>query len=118
LAEARQLADEAAEAAAAAAEDADRKAKQLAAEAEQQTKEAEARAKATEQLRERSAAIAKETARELSRATPNGGLKSYNKPELIDLAASIGIKGRTTMTKDELVDAIMRSTRQAVKGTR
>jgi colicin import membrane protein len=118
LAEARRLADEAAEAAGAAAEEANRQANQLVAEADQQAKEAESRVKAAEELREHSLATAKQTARELSRETPNGGLKSYNKPELIELAASIGIKRRTNMTKDQLVDAIMSATRQTVKGRR
>ena len=41
----------------------------------------------------------------------NGGLQSYNKPELVELAASIGIEGRTNMTKNELVDAIAKASR-------
>jgi hypothetical protein len=118
LAEARRLADDAAEAAAAAAEEANRQAQQLAGEAEQQTAHAEDRVKAAEELRERSVATAKHTARELRRETTNGGLKSYNKPELVDLAATIGIKGRTTMNKDELVDAITRASRQPARGRR
>jgi chromosome segregation ATPase len=111
LAEARRLADEAVEAARSAADEANRQAQHLANEAEQQASEAEARVKATEQTREHSVATAKHTAREL-RDTTNGGLKSYNKPELVDLAASIGIKRRTNMTKDELIDAITRVSRK------
>ena len=38
-------------------------------------------------------------------------LESYNKPELVELAASIGIEGRTNMTKGELVDAIAKASR-------
>lgn len=112
LAEARRLADEAAEAARAAAEEANRQAQRLAVEADQQASEAEARVKATEQLRENSVLTAKHTARELNRDTTNGGLRSYNKPELVDLAASIGIEGRTRMTKGELVEAITKATRK------
>ncbi|MGH3083691.1 MAG: Rho termination factor N-terminal domain-containing protein [Gaiellaceae bacterium] len=39
-------------------------------------------------------------------------MKSYNKPELVDLAASIGIKRRTNMTKGELIDAITNASRK------
>jgi hypothetical protein len=112
LAEAKRLADEAVEAARSAAEEANRQAQQLANEAEQQASDAEARVKATEQTREHSVATAKHTARELNRDTTNGGLKSYNKPELVELAASIGIKRRTNMTKGELVDAITKASRK------
>ena len=115
LAEARGLADEAVEAARSAAEEANRQAQQLANDAEHQASDAEARVKATEQIRERSVTTAKHTARELNRDTTNGGLKSYNKPELVELAASIGVKRRTSMTKGELVDAITRSSRQRRK---
>jgi colicin import membrane protein len=112
LAEARRLATEAAEAARAASEEAHRQAQQLAGEAERQADDAEARVKASEEMRDHLVATAQRTARELNRETTNGGLKSYNKPELVDLAASMGIKGRTTMTKDELVDAISRASRK------
>ena len=47
----------------------------------------------------------------IQRETPNGGLESQNKPELVELAASIGIENRTTMTKSELVDAITKASR-------
>jgi hypothetical protein len=112
LAVARRLADEAAEAARAAVEAANHQAQQLASEAEQQASDAEAGVKAIEQIREHSVARTKRTARELNRDTTNGGLKSYNKSELVELAGGIGIKGRTTMTKDELVEAITRASRR------
>jgi colicin import membrane protein len=111
LATARRLADEATEAARAVAAEAHRRAQQLAVEAEHQASEAEARIEAAEQVRGHSVATAKETARELQRDPTNGGLESYNKPELVELAASIGIEGRTEMTKAELVDAIARASR-------
>jgi hypothetical protein len=112
LAEARRLADEAAEAARAAAEEAKRQAQQLANEAEQQARDAEARVQATEKIRKHSVAAAKQTARQLDRETTNGGLKSYKKPELVELAASVGIKQRTSMTKGELVDALTKAARK------
>jgi colicin import membrane protein len=110
LAEARQLAGEATEAARAAAEEAHRQARELADEAEQQAGQADAQIEAAERLRERSEARAKSTTQELKRAA-NGNLESYNKPELLDLASSIGIEGRTNMTKAELVDAIGKASR-------
>ncbi len=111
LAEARRLADEAAGAARTAAEEANRQAQQLAGEAQQQANDAEARVKATEQIRKKSQVTAKHTARELERDSTNGGLSSHNKPKLIELAASIGIEKRNTMTKGELVDAIAKASR-------
>jgi colicin import membrane protein len=110
LAEARRLANEATEATRAAAAEAHRRAQQLANEAEQQASDAEARITAAEQIRKHSEATATETARELPR-DPTNGLESYNKPELVELAASIGIEGPTTMTKAELVDAIAKASR-------
>jgi hypothetical protein len=109
LAEARRLADEAASAARTAAEETNRRAQQLAGEAEQQARDAEAQVKATERLREESTAPAKQTARRLQRESENGGLESYSKAALVELAASIGIEGRTNMTKPELVDAIAKT---------
>jgi hypothetical protein len=112
-AEAKRLADEAVAAAHSAAEEASRQAQQLAVEAEQRATDADARVEATEQLHEHLISAAKQTVRELNRVPRNGGLKSYNKAELIELAASIGIRGRTNMTKGELVDAIARASRRA-----
>lgn len=111
LAEARRLADEATNAARKTAEEAHRQAQQLADEAEQQAGDAEARVSAAEQIREHSEATAKDAARALERDTTNGGLESYNKPELVELAAGIGIEGRTNMTKAELVNAIAKASR-------
>jgi hypothetical protein len=115
LAEARRLADEAAEAARVAADEANRQAQQLANEAEQQASDAEARVKATERLGDDLVASAKQTARNL-RGTTNGGLKSYSKPELVELAVSIGINAPTSMTKPELISAITKASRNPVKG--
>ena len=42
----------------------------------------------------------------LKDAAANGELESYSKPDLVNLASSMGIEGRTNMTKAELVDAI------------
>ena len=72
---------------------------------------AEARIAAAEQLRDESKATAKQTVRKLDSDRSNGGLQSYNKSELLELAASIGIEGRTNMSKGELVDAITKASR-------
>jgi colicin import membrane protein len=114
VAEARQLAEEAADAARAAAEEANRQAEELQNEARQRAADAEARVKAAEELRGRAAATASETARGLAREAPEG-LDAYRKPELVELAASIGIEGRTDMTKGELVDAITKVARQRAR---
>ena len=112
LAEARRLADEAAEAARTAAEEAGRQAQRLEAEAKQQASEAEARIDAAEELRERAASTAKQAAQRLEQEGTNG-LDAFKKPELVELASTIGIEGRTEMTKDELVDAITSAARRS-----
>jgi colicin import membrane protein len=112
LAEARQLAEEAADAARAAAEDANRQAEQLRNEAKQRADEAESRVKEAKQLRHGAAATAEQAARELDQETTDGGLDAYRKPELVELASTIGIEGRSSMTKDELVDAITKQARR------
>jgi colicin import membrane protein len=114
LVDARQLADEAAEAARSVAEEANREAQQLQDEARQRGSDADARIEAAEELRDRAAAMAKKTARELDREGTDG-LDTYKKPELVELAASIGIEKRTEMTKDELVEAIMHATRRRAR---
>ena len=100
------------------AQEANRQAQQLQSEANQRASDAEARMNAAEELRERAAATARHTARELDRETVNGGLDAYKKPELVELAASIGIQNRSSMTKDELVDAITKAARRAKQGAR
>jgi hypothetical protein len=105
------LAGEATEAARAAAEEAHRQARELAEEAEQQAGEADARIAAAEQLKEHSEATVKSAARELERAPADGDLESYSKPDLVDLASSMNIEGRATMTKAELIDAIAKASR-------
>jgi hypothetical protein len=63
--------------------------------------------------------MAEETARELNRETTDGGLDAYRKPELVELASTIGIEGRSSMTKNELVDAITKQARRrATQGAR
>ena len=106
LVEARRIADEAARAARAAAEEAEQRALAIAGQAERQAAAAEDRVKTTEQLRDHLVTTARETAGDLNRETANGGLSSYSKAELVDLAAAAGISGRSNMTKQELVTAL------------
>ena len=83
-------------------------------EARRRADEAEGRVEVVEELRERAAATANRTSRELADDHGNG-LDSYKKPELVELAGSIGIRGRTDMTKGELVDAIMTAARRSAR---
>ena len=111
MAEARRLAQEAADAAQAAAEEANRQAQELAQQANQQASEAKAQVTQAERIRTQSETTAKKAAGKLGGSATNGDLESYNKPELVELAAGIGIEGRTTMSKDELVKAIKKESR-------
>jgi colicin import membrane protein len=111
LAEAGRLADEAAGAARATAEEAQRQAQELTHQAELQADAADAKVRTTEELRDELVTTAKQTARALNRETTNGGLGSFSKAELVDLAAGVGIRGRSTMTKKELVAALRRASR-------
>ena len=64
-----------------------------------------------ERIRKDSEATAKNAAGKLGGNATNGDLEGYNKPELVELAAGIGIEGRTTMTKAELIKAITKASR-------
>jgi colicin import membrane protein len=94
FAEAQQLADEAVQAARAIAEDAHRQAQQLVEDAEQQANSADELVAAAAQVRVE---------------TTDGDLESQSKAELLDLAASMEIEGRTTMSKAELISAITKA---------
>ncbi len=110
-AEARRLAGEAAQAARATAEAANRQAQELARQAALQSDEAMHRVEVSEQLRQDAQAPPARSAAHVGEGPSNGDLKAYTKPELVDLAAVIGIDHRTTMTKSELVDAITNASR-------
>jgi hypothetical protein len=111
LAEAGRLADEAAGAARATAEEAQRQAQELTHQAERQANAADAKVRTTEELRDQLVTTAKQTARALNQETTNG-LSSYSKEELVDLAAAVGIRGRSTMTKKELLAALRTASRR------
>lgn len=104
LQEARRLAAEANQAARAAAEEAHRQAQALADEADHQVD-------ATAQIQAGTETSAKQTARRLQSKDANGDLAEHTKAELLDLAATVDVDGRSQMTKSELVAAIRRATR-------
>jgi hypothetical protein len=109
LAQARELADDAAEAARSAAEEAHRRARAMTEQAEAQSRAAEARAAEADQAR---GSVTAETAafvRTTEEAPAMEDLSDKTKPELLDLAASLDVDGRSTLTKDELVKAIRRA---------
>jgi colicin import membrane protein len=102
LAEAKRLADETAEEARLAAEEAQR----LSDQAEDSTTEVDERVGLAEELRERTARTARGSHQATRRAGVNGRLDAYTKAELLDLASAAGIKGRSAMSKDQLVAAL------------
>ncbi|MDW5594136.1 hypothetical protein VSS74_07310 [Conexibacter stalactiti] len=111
LREARHLADEATQVARAVAEEARRQADRLVDDAEQQARQADSRVAAAEQVRADTAERARATARTIQTEEINGDLEAHTKTELMGLAASIDIEGRTNMTKAELVRAIRSAAR-------
>jgi len=111
--EAKRLADEAAEAARIAAEETQRHAQELARDAAQQARQAEARVDRAEELHGRWEATARQTAAESGRVWTNGDLGQYTKSELMELASSVGIEGRSKMPKNELIAAIRAASRES-----
>lgn len=109
--EAKRLAEDAAEAAQLAAEEARRNAQEFARDAEQQARQAEVRVSRAEKVRGRSEATARATAAEAGRLKANGDLQEYTKSDLMELASTIGIEGRTRMAKTELITAIREASR-------
>jgi len=83
-----------------------RNAQQFARDAEQQARQAEARVSRAEEVRGRSEATARQTAAHTGQVTTNGDLQEYKKSDLMELASTIGIEGRTKMAKGELITAI------------
>ena len=111
--EAKRLADEAAEAAQLAAEQAKRNAQQFAGDAEQQARQAEVRVSRADKVRGRSKATGRATAADTNHVKTNGDLQEYKKSDLMELASTIGIEGRTKMAKNELITAIQAASRES-----
>jgi colicin import membrane protein len=108
LAEARRLADEATEATKAAAEEAHRQAAQLAASADREAKSADERVREAEQVRSRATAPRKRNGP--NRNGPSAAdLTEMTKTDLLNLATAEDVKGRSAMSKPELVTALKRS---------
>ena len=101
LAEARALADEAAEAARSAADEAHRRARAMTEQAEAQSRAAEERAAEADQARGSVAVETAEFVRQAEKAPAVDDVADKTKPELLDLAASLDIEGRSAMTKGE-----------------
>ena len=106
---------DAVEAAHLAAEEARRHAQQFARDAEQQARQAEQQARQAEagvsraeELHEEEETVRMTTAA-TGRVNANGDLQEHTKSELMQLASTIGIEGRTKMAKDELITAIQAS---------
>ena len=106
LAEARRLADDAKKAAREAAEEAQRHAEELSSEAQEQAESAERQAEAAERISKESKGTAKQVARQLKNGKTNGDLASQNKEELLNIAATIDLPGRSKISKSQLVKSI------------
>jgi hypothetical protein len=109
LAQARTLADEAAEAARRAADEAHRRANEMAEQAEAQSRAADQRAVQADRARDAVALQTAELVQETEAAPAIDDLSEKTKPELLDLAASLEIEGRSGMTKDQLATAVRRT---------
>jgi colicin import membrane protein len=109
LAQARTLADEAAEAARSAADEAHRRAQAMTEQAEAQSRAADERAAEADKARGSVTLQAAEFVRQTERAPAADDLADMTKPELLDLAASLEVEGRSGMTKDELAKAVRRA---------
>ncbi|HCB07698.1 MAG TPA: hypothetical protein PLZ93_09285 [Nocardioides sp.] len=107
LEEARRLAEEAMRATKEAADEAYRQAQQVAADAEADARAADQRLAEAEGVRNEAAERQGDVAQHLNGSGP-GGLGAMNKQQLLDLAATRGLEGRSTMTKAQLVKALDR----------
>jgi hypothetical protein len=106
--EAKRLANEAAEDARLAAEEARRHAEQLGKGSQRPVARADRQINLAEELRERTAATAQQS--QGTRAS-RSDLRTHTKADLVRIAAAAGIEGRSSMTKDELVAAIGKTSR-------
>jgi hypothetical protein len=114
LAQARTLADEAAEAARRAAEEAHRRARVMTEQAEAQSRAADERAAEADKARGSVTVQTAEFVRQTEKAPTADDLADKTKPELLDLAASLEVEGRSRMTKDELAKAVRRASTNRV----
>lgn len=117
MAAARQLSDEAAEAAMEAARQAHQAAEEIAARAQTQASEADDQVRSAEELRQDTAAATAdlETSDEVKDLA--GPLSQRTIAELRPIAAGLGIQGRSRMRHDDLVAAITKA-RRTKKGGR
>lgn len=112
MAQARRLADEAAEAARAAAAEAQQRADALSAEAQRQAGARTNGVAEAEKVQQKVARTAAKTTNRLRTRQVNGDPKAMTKNELMDLAVSLGVDGRRSMNKKQLVAAVNRGSRK------
>lgn len=112
MAEARQLADDAAKRAQEAADEAQRRARALAEEAEADAASSRERADEVERFQREVGAEGAKVVRQIDDEDDAlADLDDRTKEELLDLAATVGIKNRSNMRKTELVTAIRRTSK-------
>lgn len=109
MADARQLADDAARRAQEAAEEARRQARALADEADGEATNANERAAEAERMQQEVSTEGSKLSRLVDDDAELDDLDDKTKDELLDLATTIGIKNRSSMRKTELVTAIRKA---------
>lgn len=115
MAQARRLADEAAEAAEAArtaAAEAQQRADALSAEAQRQAGASTNGVAEAEKVQQKVARTAAKTTNRLRTPQVSGDPKEMTKNELMDLTVSLGVDGRRSMNKKQLVTAVNRESRK------
>jgi len=113
MADARRLADDAAEAAQNAAAEAQRQAEELAAEARRHAGATTSQVAEAETVQRQAAGAAAEVTTQLRSPDVDGDVKSMTKGELMDLAVALGVEGRTSMNKQQLVAAVNRESKKS-----
>ena len=111
MVEARRLADEAASEARSAAEEARRNAEELA-------RDADAKVAATDDLERE---VGSEAVNVVNASPGNGSVSALNqqsKGELLELATTLGVAGRSQMNKDELVKAVRTASKKTAAARR
>lgn len=113
MADARRLADEAAKAAQEAADAAHREADRLAKDASHHSGEADQRLADTRDLEREVTLDTAHTVRESRESSELDGLEEQTRAQLLDLAAGLGVEGRSHLRKAQLVTAVKKATAAA-----
>jgi hypothetical protein len=112
MAGARQLADEAAEAALAAAADARSRADELVDEARRQAGSMSEQVADAQEIQQEAAGSAAATATQLRKPNVAADVNSMTKNELMDLATAMGVERRKSMNKQQLLRAVNRESKK------